>query len=254
MESSTSHGLDLSSWYEFLQRHVRKLDKFRDREATMADSIGHFVSHILSHANNNAIGIYSAVGDFVHRRAMVIAGILRYAAEQGSAMSASVGKVWHDFWRVQASMVVSTPPLSTEDKSNGIENIANDTSSNYSSSNATGKTARDTSRNDNSSDTSSTEAFFAGKRRRKAKRQSNRVKTSIQRLHEEALKKATVTAAAISATAQPAAPATSTVVPGVATGAARPTWQTLEDVTINWKGVQGKEEEFHWYRVNRSGH
>ena len=53
-------------------------------------------------------------------------------------------------------MVVSTPPLSTEDKSNGIENIANDTSSNYSSSNATGKTARDTSRNDNSSDTSST--------------------------------------------------------------------------------------------------
>ena len=98
------------------------------------------------------------------------------------------------------------------------------------------------------------EAFFAGKRRRKAKRQSSSVKKSLQRLHEEASKKATVTATPFSATAQPAAPATSTVVPGVAAGAARPTWQTLEDVTTDWEGVQGKEEEFNWYRVNRPGH
>eukprot|EP00904_Undaria_pinnatifida_P006994 jgi/Undpi1/3424/HiC_scaffold_16.g06797.m1 len=219
----------------------------------MADSIGHFVSHILTHANNSAIGIYSAVGGFVHRQAMVIAGILRYAAEQGSAMSARVAKVWQEFWRGQASMVVSTSPLSTERESDGMGNIASDISSNNSS-NAAGKTDSDTSRNDNSSDTSSVEAFFAGKRRRKAKRQSSSVKKSLQRLHEEASKKATVTATPFSATAQPAAPATSTVVPGVAAGAARPTWQTLEDVTTDWEGVQGKEEEFNWYRVNRPGH
>eukprot|EP00904_Undaria_pinnatifida_P007023 jgi/Undpi1/3450/HiC_scaffold_16.g06822.m1 len=137
------------------------------------------------------VGIYSAVGELVHRRAMVIVGILCYAAEQGSTMSASVAKVWQDFWRRQASMVVSTPPLSTEDKSDVMENIASDTSSN-SSSNATKKTASDTSRSDDSSGTSSTinaqKAFFAGKRRRKAKRPSNRVKKTIQSLHEEALK------------------------------------------------------------------
>ena len=52
-------------------------------------------------------------------------------------------------------MVVSTPPLSTEDKSDVMENIASDTSSN-SSSNATKKTASDTSRSDDSSGTSST--------------------------------------------------------------------------------------------------
>ena len=98
------------------------------------------------------------------------------------------------------------------------------------------------------------EAFFAGKRRRKAKHPANSVKKSLQRLHEEASKKATMTATPSSATAQPAAPATLTVVPGVTAGAARPTWQTPEDVTTDWEGVQGKEEEIHWYRVNRPGH
>ena len=56
----------------------------------------------------------------------------------------SVAKVWQECWRGQASTKVSTSPLSTEDKSDGVGNITGDTSSNKKIT-ATENTASDTS-------------------------------------------------------------------------------------------------------------